>query len=53
MINPLGGEGAGEEGAGLCASRAFVYFSHVNCCSFSLSLGVKDWLRLVIVEKDK
>ena len=39
----------GEERAGLCASRAFVYFSPVNFCPFSLSLGVRGWLRLVIV----
>ena len=27
----------------------FVYFVHVNFCPFSLPIGVKDWLRLVIV----
>ena len=38
-------------GAGLCASRALflVYFVRVTVCPFSLSLGVRDWLRLVIV----
>ena len=25
----------------------FVYFSRVNCCPFSLPLGVRGWLRLV------
>ena len=33
-----------EEGAGLCASRAFVCF-----CPFSLPLGVGGWLRFVTV----
>ena len=37
----------GEEGAGLCASRAFVcLFLHVLVCHFSLPLGVGGWLRL-------
>ena len=39
----------GEEGAGQYVSRTFVYFVHVNVCPFSLPLGVRDWLRLVIV----
>ena len=26
----------------------FVYFAHVSCCHFSLPLGVRDWLRLMI-----
>ena len=26
-----------------------VYFSYDNSCSFSLPLGIRDWLRLVIV----
>ena len=42
----------GEEGAGLfrvCASRAFVYlFSRVKFCPFSLPLGARGWLRLLI-----
>ena len=40
----------GEEGAGLCASRAFVcFFVHVSFCHFSLPLGAGGWLRFVIV----
>ena len=40
----------GEEGAGMCASRAFVVcFLHVIFCHFSLPLGVGGWLRFVIV----
>ena len=40
----------GEEGAGLCASRPFVfYFARVNFSPFLLPLGVRDWLRFVIV----
>ena len=39
----------GEEGAGLCASRAFVCFVHVSFCHFSLSLGVGGRLQFVIV----
>ena len=31
----------GEEGAGLCASRAFVYFVRVIFCHFSLPAGVR------------
>ena len=27
----------------------FVYFARVGFCPFSLPLGVRDWLRLVIV----
>ena len=27
----------------------FVYFAHVNVCLFSLPLGVRDWLQLLIV----
>ena len=27
----------------------FVYFAHVNFCPFSLPLGVRDWLWLVIL----
>ena len=30
----------GDEGAGLCASRAFVCFISVSVCHFSLPLGV-------------
>ena len=30
----------GEKGAGLCASRAFVYFVRVSFCHFSLPLNV-------------
>ena len=40
-----------EEGAGLCASRAF-FVLFCACCpflSFSLSLGVGGWLRFAIV----
>ena len=37
----------GENGAGLCASRAFVCF--VSFCHFSLPLGVGGWLRFMIV----
>ena len=39
----------GEKRAGLCASHAFVYFTCIDFCSSSLPLGVRDWLRLVIV----
>ena len=39
-----------EEGAGLCASRAF-FFSDIIFCPFSLPLGVRDWLWLVIVTR--
>ena len=42
----------GEEGAGLCASRAFVCCCcclRVSFCHLSLPLGVRDWLRFVIV----
>ena len=40
----------GEEGAGLCASRAlFVCFVRVSFCHFSLPLGVGGWLRFVSV----
>ena len=38
-----------EEGAGLCASRAFVCFVRVSFCRFSLPLGVGGWLRFVTV----
>ena len=34
----------GEEGASLCASRAFVCFVRVSFCHFSLPLGVGGWL---------
>ena len=27
----------------------FVYFTHVHCCPFCLLLGVRGWLRLLIV----
>ena len=40
----------GKERAGLCAFRAFIYFARVGLCVFSLRLGVRDLLRLVIVE---
>ena len=40
----------GEEGAGVCAFRAFVcLFSRVNVCPFSLLLGVRGWLWLLTV----
>ena len=39
----------GDDGAGLCASRAFVCFVRVSFCHFSLPLGFRGWLRLVIV----
>ena len=40
----------GEEGASLCASRAFVVcFERVSFCHFSLPLGVGGWLQFVIV----
>ena len=39
----------GEERAGQCAFRAFAYFARVNFSPFSLPLGVKNWLRFVIV----
>ena len=40
----------GEERAGLYASRAFLCFSFMSYfLSLSLPLGVKSWLRLVIV----
>ena len=38
---------SGEEGAGLCASHAFVCFVHVSFCHFSLPPG--GWLRSVIM----
>ena len=38
----------GEEGAGLCASRAFAYFARVDFCPSSLPLGVGGWMLLVI-----
>ena len=40
----------GEDGAGLCASYAFVcLFCTCRFCPFSLPLGVWGWLRLVTV----
>ena len=40
----------GEEIDSLCASRAIVvYFASIEFCHFSLSLGAKGWLRLVLV----
>ena len=39
----------GEEGAGPCASRAFVCFVRVKVCHFSLPLAVGGWLRFVIL----
>ena len=40
----------GEEGAGLCASRAFVgLFCMLSFCPFSLPLCVRGWLRLLLV----
>ena len=39
----------GEEGAGLCASPAFVCFVRVSFCQFSIPLGVGGWLRFAIV----
>ena len=38
-----------EERAGLYASCASFYFTRVNHCPFYLPLGVRGWLRLVIV----
>ena len=38
----------GKGRVGLCASSAFV-LSCVDFCPFSLPLGVRGWLRLVIV----
>ena len=38
----------GEERAGLCGSRAFIYFERVDFCLSSLPVGVISWLRLVI-----
>ena len=39
----------GKERAGLCAFRALVCFARDGLCLFPVPLGVKDWLRLVIV----
>ena len=39
----------GEEGAGLRAFRAFVCLARVNSCPFSLPLGVRGRLQLLIV----
>ena len=39
----------GNERAVLCAFRAFVCFARVCLCLFHLQLGVRNWLRLVIV----
>ena len=39
----------GVEGAGLCASRAFVCFVRFSFCYFSLPFCVGGWLRFVIV----
>ena len=33
----------------VCASRAFVYFARIYFYTFSLPLGVKDWLRLLFM----
>ena len=38
-----------EEGAGLCASRAFVCSVRVSFCHFSPPRGVGGWLQFVIV----
>ena len=40
---------SGEETAGLCNVHAYVCFALVDLCLFPLPLGVRDWLRLVIV----
>ena len=39
----------GEEGACVWASRAIVCFARVNFVLFPLSIGVRGWLRLLIV----
>ena len=41
----------GEERAGLCATHAFVWLLRTRQCLsfFSLSLGIRGWLRLVTV----
>ena len=39
----------GKERSGLCAFRAFVCFVRVGLCLFPFPLGVRDWLRLMIV----
>ena len=38
----------GEERAGLCASRVCLFW-HIKFCPFSLPLGVRRWLRIVLV----
>ena len=40
---------SGEEGAGLCASHAFVCFVRVSFCHFSLPPGNGGWLTFVIM----
>ena len=56
MLFPLGSysfsielTSLGEERTGLCTFRAFVWFARVGLWLFPLSLGVRDWLRHVIV----
>ena len=39
----------GEERAGVCAFRAFICFPRIGFCLFSLPLGIREWLRLVIM----
>ena len=39
----------GKKRAGLCAFCAVVCFALVGLCLFLLPLGVRNWLRLVIV----
>ena len=42
-------ESLGEERVCLCALRACACFARVGLCLFLPSLGVRGWLRLVIV----
>ena len=39
----------GEERTGLCAFCAFVCFARVGLCLLPRPLGIRDWLRLVMV----
>ena len=39
----------GEEKVGLCSFLAFVCFARDSLCLFPLTLGVRDWLRLLIM----
>ena len=42
VVTPLG-----EERAGLCGSRAFIYFERVGVCLSSLPLSVRGWTFLL------